>query len=152
MVPRGVRGVDPACRCHQSNIMPDSFFSVNIPQWVTCLFFVLFCFMCVLRGDILGSFYSERQGAQFYHYYINGLGETLSYNGLRQIGLISFKWGSLFGALSVDSKQRISFGGSSVVYVILLDSQGYWSFNQCNLQDRMLRLNSNPTLYWGRWI
>ena len=43
--------------------------------------------MCVLRGDILGSFYSERQGAQFYHYYINGLGETLSYNGLRRIGL-----------------------------------------------------------------
>ena len=43
--------------------------------------------MCVLRGDILGSFYSERQGAQLYHYYINGLGETLSYNGLRRIGL-----------------------------------------------------------------
>ena len=98
MVPRGVRGVDPACRCHQSNIMPDSFFSVNIPQWVTCLLFVLFCFMCVLRGDILGSFCSQRQGDQFYHYYINGLGETLIYNGIRQIELISFKRGSLFGA------------------------------------------------------
>ena len=39
----------------------------------------------------MGSFYSWGQGAQFYHYYINGIGETLSYNGLRQIGLISFK-------------------------------------------------------------
>ena len=59
---KGVRHVDPACRCHQSNIMPDSIFSVNIAQCVTCLFvclfFVLFCFMCILRGDILDSFYS----------------------------------------------------------------------------------------------
>ena len=49
---KGVREVDPACRCHQSNVMPDSF---NIVQSVTCLF-VLLCFMCVLRGDIMGSF------------------------------------------------------------------------------------------------
>ena len=114
-----------------------------------CLFFVLFCFMCALRGDILGSIYSERQGAQFYHYYINELGEILSYNGLSQIGFISCKWGSLFGPLSVDSKQRISFGCSSVVYGILLLSQGCCSFNEYNLQDRMLWLNSNPTLDWG---
>ena len=87
---KGVRDVESACRCHQSNIIPDSIFSVNIARYVTCLF-VCFLFLCVLRGDILGSFYSQRQGAQFYHYYINGLGETLSYNGLRQIGLISFK-------------------------------------------------------------
>ena len=62
MVQKGVRDVDSACRCHQSNIMPDSIFSVNIAQWVPCglicLFvFVLFCFMCVLQGDILGSFF-----------------------------------------------------------------------------------------------
>ena len=80
-----------------------------------CLFFVLFCFMCVLRCDVLGSFYSQRQGTQFSHYDINRFEETLSYNGLKQRGLIGFKWGSLFGALSVDSKQRISFGGPSVV-------------------------------------
>ena len=108
--------------------------------------------MCVLRGDILGPFYPYRQGAPFCHYYfINRLGETLSCNGLRQIGLISFKWGSLFGALSVDSKQQISFGVSSVVYGILLLSHGCCSFNQYDLQDRILRLNSNPTLYWGGW-
>ena len=33
---KGVRDVDPTCRCHQSNIMPDSIFSVNIAQCVTC--------------------------------------------------------------------------------------------------------------------
>ena len=52
-----------------------------------CLFFVLLCFMCVLRVDIMGSFYSKRQRAQFSHYYINGLGKILSFNGLRQRAL-----------------------------------------------------------------
>ena len=33
---KGVRDVDPTCRCHQSNIMPDGIFSVNIAQCVTC--------------------------------------------------------------------------------------------------------------------
>ena len=89
---KGVRDVDAACRCHQSNIMPDGIFSVNIARCMICLLvFVLFCFMCVLRGDILDSFYSDRQGPQFYHYYINGLKEALSYDGLRTLGLISFK-------------------------------------------------------------
>ena len=40
-----VRDVDPAFRCHQSNIIPDSIFNVNIAQCVTCLCvfrFVLF--------------------------------------------------------------------------------------------------------------
>ena len=34
--------------------------------------------------------------------------------------MISIKWGSFLGVLSVDSKQRISFGGTSIVYGILL--------------------------------
>ena len=97
--------------------------------------------MCVLRCDIMGSFYSKRQGAQFSHYYINGLGEILSFK--------SFKWGSLLGALSVCSKQRILFGVSSAVYGILLHSQVCCSFTQYNLEDRMLRLGSNPILHSG---
>ena len=56
-----VRDVDPTCRCHQSNIMPDSIFSVNNAQCVTCgyaccycivifLFFRFFyCFFCVCK-------------------------------------------------------------------------------------------------------
>ena len=39
---KGVRDVDPTCRCHQSNIMPDSIFSINIAQCVTCLIVVCF--------------------------------------------------------------------------------------------------------------
>ena len=67
------------------------------------------------------------------------------------MGLISLKWGFLFGALPVDSKQGISLGGSFAVYGILLHGQGCCSFNQYNLQDRMLWLTSNPILYWGGW-
>ena len=75
--------------------------------------------------------------------------ENLSYNGLRHIGLINFKWGALFGTLSVNSKQWTSLGGSSVVYSILLLSQRCCKFNQYKLQYTLLRLNSNSTLYWG---
>ena len=33
---KAARDVDPTCRCQQGNIMPDSIFSVNIAQCVTC--------------------------------------------------------------------------------------------------------------------
>ena len=71
-------------------------------------------------------------------YYISGLGETLSYNGPKQIGLISLKLGFLFGVFHVDSKQQILFWGSSAVYGILILGQGCCRFNQYNLQNRML--------------
>ena len=74
---------------------------------------------------------------------MNELGETLSYNGVRQIGVVSFKWGSLFGAFSLDSKQQISFRSSSVVSDVLLLSHGCCSFNQYNLQD-CIDLQSDP--------
>ena len=50
---KGVWDVDSACRCHQSNIKPDSIFSINIAQWVTCclfvsLYFVLFVYYGVI--------------------------------------------------------------------------------------------------------
>ena len=66
----------------------------------------------LLRGDILASFYSYEEGAQFSHYYISKLGETLSYNGLKKIGLISLKSSFLFGHLPADFKQQISSGSS----------------------------------------
>ena len=40
---KGVRNVDSACRCHQSNTMSDGIFSVNIAQCVICL--LVFCFV-----------------------------------------------------------------------------------------------------------
>ena len=71
---KGVRDIDHTCTCHQSNIMPDDIFSVDITVYNLWLLF--FCMhVCVFRGDILGSFYSYRKGAQVFHYYINGLEE-----------------------------------------------------------------------------
>ena len=56
---KGVKDIDRTGGYHQSNIMPDNMFSVNITQCITCgcCFFVCMC-VCVFRGDILGSFYS----------------------------------------------------------------------------------------------
>ena len=107
---KGIRDVGTACRSHQSNIMPHSIFSINIAQCVTCLIVVCFVLFYVhIKGWYSGLLLFVETGCSFYHYYINGLEETLSYNRLRQIGLISFKCGSLFGALPADSNQRISF-------------------------------------------
>ena len=39
---KGVRDVDTVCRFHQSSIIPDSIFSVNIAQCETCLFVFYF--------------------------------------------------------------------------------------------------------------
>ena len=47
---KGVRDVDPACRCHQSNIKPDSIFSVSIAQCVTCLFVFFVLFYVYIKG------------------------------------------------------------------------------------------------------
>ena len=91
-----VRDVDPTCRCHQSNIMPDSIFSVNNAQCVTCgyaccycivifLFFRFFyCFflcvqvcvgMCVFRGDIRAPFIHRDKVPSFFTITIVDLGK-----------------------------------------------------------------------------
>ena len=44
---KGVRYVDPTCRYHQSNIMPDSIFNVIIAQCVTCGQVCCYCVLCV---------------------------------------------------------------------------------------------------------
>ena len=64
------------------------------------VFFVLF-YVCI-KGWYSGLLLFVETGCSVLTLW---LGETFSFNGLRQIGLISFKWGSLFGALSVDSKE-----------------------------------------------
>ena len=45
------------------------------------------CFLFLFQDDILG-FFLKKQGVQFYQYYISGLRETLSGNGIRQIVLM----------------------------------------------------------------
>ena len=78
--------------------MPDSIFSVVKFVAIALLFFLIVCVfvcvcvcVCVCLEVILVSFNSYRQGAQYFHYYISQLAETLSYNGLRQVGLITLK-------------------------------------------------------------
>ena len=45
---KGVRNAELNCRCHQSNIIPDNSFSVNITQCVTFGYqFFLFYFLCL---------------------------------------------------------------------------------------------------------
>ena len=48
----------------------------------------LVSFFFSFGGDILGFFVSRNRISSFYYYYICGLGESLSYNKLRQMGLI----------------------------------------------------------------
>ena len=43
---KGVRDIDPTCRCHQSNIIPGSIFSVKITLcnlWLNLLDFLFLC-------------------------------------------------------------------------------------------------------------
>ena len=57
--------------------------------------------------------------------------------------LCNYIAGFFFVKFSLDLQQQTSFWGSSAVYSILHLGQGPCSFNQCNLQEIMLRLNPN---------
>ena len=80
---KGGRDVNNNYRCHKSNIIPDSIVSVNM----TLVYFYPFvCLMVVLfalfiQTDRVVSFLTIKLGQ----------GQTLSYNGLRQIELITLK-------------------------------------------------------------
>ena len=71
---------------------------INIYKYITHVIFLLFlllllffvfCFFC---GVTLLFSSGWKRWNQFYHYNISGRGEILSYNGLRQMGLISLQW------------------------------------------------------------
>ena len=57
---KGVKDIDRTGRCHQSNIMPDNIFSVNITQCITCgcCFFVR---MCACLGVIFWTPFIRRE-------------------------------------------------------------------------------------------
>ena len=96
-------------------------------KFVAAVLFFCFIVVCVLSLLVEKSVY-------FSYYYVSRIGETLSYNGLRQMGLITLKWSFLFEPFHVDSSQWISFGGSTAVY----GSSAPWS--------RMLQFQSiQPT-------
>ena len=85
------RGVGLTCWCHASHNMLDSIFHESMRQGITWDFFILFIFFFGVRWYFLFSSEWKRWN-QFYHYNISGRGEILSYNGLRQMGLISLQW------------------------------------------------------------
>ena len=96
---KNARDVGIFCWCHLNNIMPDSFFHESMRQGLTCfiLFVSLFVFsylfiVCFFRGMILLFSSGWKSWTQLYHYNISGRGQILSYNGLRQIGLIILQW------------------------------------------------------------
>ena len=79
------RDVGLTCRCHLSNIMPDSIFCDSMEWRITYLFF---------KGDNHCLPQHKRWNQLSYHYSTNGLGKTLSYNGLKQMGSIRLRWGT----------------------------------------------------------
>ena len=91
-------------RWHLSNIMPDSIFYGSIFQGITCLFVCLFrLFVCwfvccfFLHGVATTVFPKwEEMNTVFCKYITSGHEKTLSYSGLRQVGLINFGWGPNF--------------------------------------------------------
>ena len=72
---KGVRDVDHACKCHQSNIIPDSIFSVNIARCVTCLL-AFFFGLCGYKVVIFSAVFFRRDRVlSFITITLNGLGK-----------------------------------------------------------------------------
>ena len=96
------RYVGLTCWCHLSNIVTDCIFHESMRQGITCsVSFCLFVFCILFVCCLLFFFFCRvillfssgwKRWNQLYHYNIRGCGEILSYNGLRQMGLISLQW------------------------------------------------------------
>ena len=72
---KGVRDIDGTCRCHQSNIMPDIIFSVNITQCITCGCCLFLC-MCVCLGVIFWTpFIYRKKVFSFFTITLGSLGK-----------------------------------------------------------------------------
>ena len=77
---RWVKHADAAGRSHRTNIMPDSIFSVNTAQCITCSYF-FFCFVCVFGVLFLTSFTRRDKVLSFLTFLLVGWRKTLRYNG-----------------------------------------------------------------------
>ena len=81
------------CRCHLSNIIPDSIFCDSMEWGVTCFFLLFFLFfVCLLVcffERMINTFFLNIKETKAYHYNTNERGKTLSYDGLRRLGLES---------------------------------------------------------------
>ena len=109
-------------------------------------FFSLFvCFLLLLLFFLRGGNRClpwDRRWIQSSHYNTSELGETLSYNWLKQMGSIIFQ----FWSMSKDSRIWILLRGSSVRVCLVVLNQGCCGSGQYNLPDRILRLDANTTL------
>ena len=76
MVARRQRDVGLTCRYHLSNIMPDSIFNDSMEWGMTCFFKEVLIYVFLNIEEIESTPMS---------------GESLSYNGLRQMGSIIFQ-------------------------------------------------------------
>ena len=90
------RDVSLTCWCHLSNTMPDNIFHESMRQGTTCsvwfCLFVWFFDFCLLSTFFVGWYFCfPQRWTQYYHYNISGHAEILSYNGLRQMELISLQ-------------------------------------------------------------
>ena len=95
------RDVGFTWRCHLTNVIPESIFHERMIQGITCFVFVFvvwFCFVCCncclafFLGMVLLFSLEWKRWYQFHYYNSYWHGKILSYNGLRQIILISFQW------------------------------------------------------------
>ena len=94
------RDVGLTCRCHLSNFMPDSIFYVSMGWGMTQLLLLLFFYFFIfffLRGGI-AVFLSIEEMDSVLSPWHQWAWETLSYNGLRQMGSIILQWGFSSGA------------------------------------------------------
>ena len=80
--------VDLTSRCHLSNIMPDSIFYDSMAWGMTQFFLFVFFF---LRAGNRYLPQHKRNGFSLITITPVGRGETLTYNGIRQMGSIIFQ-------------------------------------------------------------
>ena len=91
------RDVRLTCRCRLSNIMPDSIFHDSMEWGMTQLLLLLLLLLLLgffwffFLGVIIAVFLSIEEMIQSDHFNTSGHGETLSYDGLRQMGSIIFQ-------------------------------------------------------------
>ena len=136
-----VRDVDRTCRC------PRLYSAWLFVCWY-CPFFCLFVhlfFFFFLQG-VVSTFFPrlEEVNAVFCHCNTIGFGKTLTCSRIRQVGLISFGWGSNSRICLWIPESEFHLNGLLFSYVVL-NQKCCLSF-QYNLLDRMLRNYSCATL------
>ena len=74
-----------------ANVVPIAVPCTCLDGFCVCLFFGGY-FLFVFCSVILLFSSGWKRWNQFYHYNISGRGKIISYNGLKQVGLISLQW------------------------------------------------------------